>query len=97
MAKATVTLYTTSTCTECLRVIRILESLGIPFVKRVIDQDPEAQTDALMFKITRVPAIVVGETVIRAPVDQLAALLANRVVGKPTNQIQIHGHYRSSC
>ncbi len=52
--------YTTSTCPECERAVTILESLGIPYVKWAIDLDPEAQTDALMLKIVKVPAVVAG-------------------------------------
>ncbi len=46
-----VTLYTTSTCPECERAARVLDALGIPYVTKAIDLDPEAQTDALMLKI----------------------------------------------
>jgi glutaredoxin len=80
--EVSVVLYTTSTCAECPRVAAILESLGIPFTKRVIDLDPEAQTDALMLKITSVLAIAIGDAGIRAPIDQLTSLLAERVAGK---------------
>ncbi len=70
-----VTLYTTSTCPECERAAAILEALGIPYAKRAIDLDPEAQTDALMLKITKVPAVVAGGRLLRVAVDQLAATL----------------------
>ena len=50
-------LFTTSTCTKCAVLEKRLEAAGIPFVKRVIDVDPEAQTDALMFGIHNVPVL----------------------------------------
>ncbi len=71
-----VTLYTTSTCPECERAARMLDALGIPYVKRAIDLDPEAQTNALMLKIVRVPAVVIGGQVFRVAVDHLASVLA---------------------
>jgi glutaredoxin len=64
-------LYTTSTCPECERAAHVLDALGIPYVKKAIDLDPEAQTDALMLRITKVPAVAVGEQVLRVPVNQL--------------------------
>jgi len=70
-----VVLYAASTCPECERATRILASLGIPFTKRLVDVDPEAQADALMLNIVRVPAVAVGDTVIRVPVDRLAQAL----------------------
>jgi glutaredoxin len=71
-----VILYTTSTCLECVRAARVLDALGIPYVKKAIDLDPEAQTDALMLKITKVPAVVAGGRVLRVAVDQLATTIA---------------------
>jgi hypothetical protein len=56
----------------------MLDALGIPYVKKAIDLDPEAQTDALMLRITRVPAVVVGEQVLRVPVDQLATAIVTQ-------------------
>ena len=50
-------------------------SLDIPYTKRLIDVDPEAQADALMLNIVRVPAVVVGDTVIRVPIDRLVQAL----------------------
>lgn len=54
-------LFTTSTCTKCAVLEKKLESAGIPFVKRVIDVDPEAQTDALMLGITSLPKLRIDE------------------------------------
>ena len=51
-------LFTTSTCTKCVALEKKLEAAGIPFVKRVIDLDPEAETDALMLGIRQVPALL---------------------------------------
>jgi glutaredoxin len=70
-----VTLYTTSTCPECERAARVLDALGIPYVKKAIDLDPEAQIDALMLKIVRVPAVMAGGRVLRVAVDQLAGAI----------------------
>jgi len=50
-------LFTTSTCTKCVALEKKLEAAGIPFVKRVIDLDPEAETDALMLGIHSVPVL----------------------------------------
>ena len=50
-------LFTTSTCNKCKVLENRLHDAGIPFVKRVIDMDPEAQTDALMLGIHAVPAV----------------------------------------
>ncbi len=70
-----VTLYTTSSCPECERAARVLDALGIRYIKRAIDLDPEAQTDALMLKIVKVPAVEIGGRVLRVPINQLAAVL----------------------
>jgi len=70
-----VVLYATSACPECERAARILGTLGIPYIKRLIDVDPEAQADALMLKITRVPAVVVGERVLRGGVDAIGTAI----------------------
>jgi len=51
-------LFTTITCTKCAVLEKKLENAGIPFVKRVIDVDPEAETDALMLGIRQVPALL---------------------------------------
>ena len=74
-----VALYTTSTCPECERTARILDALGIPYVKKAIDLDLEAQTDALMLKITKVPVVEIDGRVLRVAVDQLAAAIAHIV------------------
>ncbi len=70
-----VILYASSTCPECGRAARALDSLGIPYTTRLVDLDPEAQADALMLNIVRVPAIVVGDEVIRVSIDQLSGVL----------------------
>ncbi len=71
MGEVMAVLYSTSTCLECERAARVLDALGIPYVKKAIDLDPEAYTDALMLKIVRVPAVVVGDTILRAPLTNL--------------------------
>ena len=68
-------LYATSACPECERAARILGSLGIPFTKRLIDVDPEAQADALMLNIVRVPAVVVGERVLRGKIEEIGVIM----------------------
>ncbi len=59
------------------RAARVLDALGIPYVKKAIDLDPEAETDALMLKITKVPAVEIGGRALRVAVDQLAAALTS--------------------
>jgi len=51
-------LFTTSTCTKCAVLEQKLAAAGINFVKRVIDLDPEAETDAIMLGIRQVPALL---------------------------------------
>nr|MDO8084794.1 glutaredoxin domain-containing protein [Candidatus Sigynarchaeum springense] len=50
-----VVLYATSACHVCESAGKTLDSLGIPYAKRLVDVDPEAQADALMLNIIRVP------------------------------------------
>jgi len=50
-------LFTRSTCTKCAVLVKKLENAGIPFVKRVIDLDPEAETDAIMLGIRQIPSL----------------------------------------
>jgi glutaredoxin len=87
MEEAKVTLYTSSTCAECKRAAGILDALGIPYIERVIDLDPEAQTDALMLKIVRVPAVEIGGEVLRVPVEELAAQITTFLVTRDSCHI----------
>jgi predicted thioredoxin/glutaredoxin len=58
-------LFTTSTCVRCPVLIEYLhEELHIKTIKRVIDTDPEAETDALMLNIRAVPALRKGDDVL---------------------------------
>ncbi|MEX2681535.1 MAG: glutaredoxin family protein [Candidatus Sigynarchaeota archaeon] len=70
-----VVLYATSTCPECERAARILDSLGIPYTKRLVDADPEAQADALMLNIVRVPAVVAGDKVLGCDIEAIEAAI----------------------
>lgn len=60
-----VQLFSTSECTRCTKLSTFFEKNGIKYMKRVIDKDPEARTDALMLKIMSAPAIVVDEKVLK--------------------------------
>lgn len=60
---ASVEVFSTSECPKCLELIRYLESRGITYTKRVIDQDPIAETDALMLNICSAPALRVNDDV----------------------------------
>lgn len=50
-------LFSTSTCVRCPKLEKYLKYIRINFVKRLIDKDPEAATDALLFDIRSAPAL----------------------------------------
>ncbi|MHA1793020.1 MAG: glutaredoxin family protein [Promethearchaeota archaeon] len=58
-------LFSTSQCPKCRKLAKYLESKDIHFVKRVIDEDPEAETDALMLNIFAAPALKKGDKLLR--------------------------------
>jgi glutaredoxin len=58
-------LFSTTECPKCAKLSEYLSDLGIEYVKRVIDVDPEAETDALMLNIFSAPALRKGDTVLK--------------------------------
>lgn len=56
-------LFTTSKCPRCEKIVAFLDGAKIEYTKRVIDQDPEAETDAIMLGIHSAPALKIDETV----------------------------------
>ena len=58
-------LFSTKECPKCMKLSDYLTSMGIKYVKRVIDSDPEAETDALMNNIFSAPALKKGDSVLR--------------------------------
>lgn len=57
-------LFSTSTCVYCPQLETFLTSINARFIKRVIDQDPEAETDALMLGIRGAPALRSGDKIL---------------------------------
>jgi hypothetical protein len=62
--KQTFELFATSTCTRCPELEKYLKYIRIKVVKRVIDKDPEAETDAIMLGIRSAPALRLGDLVL---------------------------------
>ena len=58
-------LFSTTQCPKCVKLLEYLETIGTDVVKRVIDADPEAETDALMLNIFSAPALKKGDRVLR--------------------------------
>ncbi len=58
-------LFATKECPKCTKLSDYLNKMGINYVKRVIDADPEAETDALMYNIFSAPALKKGDSVLR--------------------------------
>lgn len=50
-------MFTTSTCDKCKKLGSFLEKVGAPYVKRVVDKDLEAETDAAMISVFSVPVL----------------------------------------
>lgn len=61
----TIELFTTSSCPKCEKLSLFLETQGIKYVKRIIDLDPDAETEALMINLYSAPAIKTGESVLK--------------------------------
>lgn len=55
-------MFSTESCSKCVKLHEFLEENSIPVEVRVIDTDPSARTDALMLKIMSAPALVDMET-----------------------------------
>lgn len=58
-------LFSTSQCPRCVKLSKYLASININFTKRVIDEDPEAETDALMLNIFAAPALRKDDNILR--------------------------------
>ena len=58
-------LFSTTQCPKCVKLTQFLATLGIEPVKRIIDADPEAETDALMLNIFSAPALKKGDKVLK--------------------------------
>ena len=58
-------MFSTESCSKCVKLHEFLEENSIPVDVRVIDTDPSARTDALMLKILSAPALVSGKKVLK--------------------------------
>jgi arsenate reductase-like glutaredoxin family protein len=58
-------LFSTKECSKCSKLGDYLTKMGIQYTKRMIDADPEAETDALMLNIIAAPALKKGGVVLR--------------------------------
>jgi len=58
-------LYGTNDCHRCTKLSEYLNERGISHSKISIDQDPEAKTDTLMYKIFSVPALKKGGMILQ--------------------------------
>ncbi len=58
-------LFSTRECPKCSKLGEYLTKMGIQYTKRLIDADPEAETDALMLNIVAAPALKKGSVVLR--------------------------------
>nr|MDO8113081.1 glutaredoxin family protein [Candidatus Sigynarchaeota archaeon] len=59
-------LFSTTTCARCKALAAMLDAAGVPYVKREIDVDPEAMTDAMMLGILEVPVLRKDDRLLRA-------------------------------
>jgi len=58
-------LFSTTECPKCTKLGEYLTKMGVQYTKRLIDADPEAETDALMLNIIAAPALKKGSVVLR--------------------------------
>jgi glutaredoxin len=58
-------LFSTTECPKCTKLGEYLTKMGVKYTKRLIDADPEAETDALMLNIIAAPALKKGSLVLR--------------------------------
>ena len=65
VAPIMIELFGTRDCPRCARLAEYLSNAGVEFTKRVIDEDPEAGTDALMLGIFSAPALRNGGAVLK--------------------------------
>jgi glutaredoxin len=66
MNMANIEIFTTSECPKCVKLMEFLKAGNIDYDKRMIDSDPDAETDALMLNIIAAPALKVGGVVLKA-------------------------------
>lgn len=59
-----VEVFTTKDCHKCPTLIAFLDKHGIKHVKRMVDEDPDTETEALIYNIFSVPALKMGENVL---------------------------------
>jgi len=60
-----VEVFTTSTCTRCPLVKEYLDFCDVEYFEMIIDEDAEAETDAMMFGIYSVPCLKIGKKVLK--------------------------------
>jgi glutaredoxin len=58
-------LYTTSTCKRCVKLSDFLTKLGVQHTKIVIDEDGDAEAEALMLGICAVPTLKKGDEILK--------------------------------
>nr|MDO8109583.1 glutaredoxin domain-containing protein [Candidatus Sigynarchaeota archaeon] len=61
----TIEIFTKTDCSKCTKLTDFLNKMGVQFVKRNIDVDPEAETDARMLNILGAPALRKGNKLLR--------------------------------
>lgn len=73
--------FTTSSCTRCPKLVEYLENNNVDFIKRIIDEDPDAETDAIMNGILSAPALKKGDIILRVKqiFDANGAIIAENV------------------
>jgi glutaredoxin len=60
-----VEVFTTKECHKCPKLIAFLDKHKIKYIKRMVDKDPDIETEALIYNIFSVPALKIGERVLR--------------------------------
>nr|MDO8114093.1 glutaredoxin domain-containing protein [Candidatus Sigynarchaeota archaeon] len=69
MTSEPIELFSTTTCARCKALAAMLDAAGVAYVKREIDVDPEAMTDALMLGILEIPVLRRGDNFFRCGID----------------------------
>lgn len=57
--------FTTSTCKRCVKLSDFLTKLGLKHTKIVIDEDGDAEAEALMLGICAVPTLKKGDAILK--------------------------------
>ncbi len=57
-------LFSTKECHRCVKLSEYLSARGVTYKKRVMDLDPEAETDAIMNDIFAAPALKAGDSIL---------------------------------